>query len=69
MLKERQIAKWSRRVFDLRLKLALSQEEFAVLLGVSRVSITWWETGKHVPIRLHRGKIEQLGQETGGNDA
>ena len=65
MLKERQADIWSKRVFDLRLHLAVSQEEIAEMLGVARVTISCWETGKYVPQRLHRGLIEKLEKKSG----
>ena len=36
-------------VKKLRLKMLITQEEFAKLLDVSFVTINWWETGKYVP--------------------
>lgn len=65
MLKARQSEIWSQRVFDLRLHLGVSQDELASRLGVTRVSIVSWESGKHVPQRLHRGLIERLEKESG----
>lgn len=40
---------YQRLVKELRLKLILSQQEFADLLNVSFASINRWETGKHEP--------------------
>lgn len=67
MLKERQAEIWSQRVFNLRLSLAVSQAELAEKLGVSRVSVTCWESGKYVPQRLHRGLIEKLERDVAPN--
>ena len=68
MLKERQSAIWSERVLRLRVNLGgISQDELADRLGVSRVAVTWWESGKHVPQRIHRGLIEKLERESGAD--
>ena len=40
---------YQRLVKELRVKLILSQQEFANLLNVSFASINRWETGKHEP--------------------
>lgn len=40
---------YKRLVKDLRDTLIITQEELAVLLGVSYASINRWETGKHEP--------------------
>lgn len=40
---------YQRLVKELRVKLILSQQEFADLLNVSFASINRWETGKHEP--------------------
>ena len=37
------------RIYNLRKRSALSQEEFADRLGVSRQAVSKWETGQSVP--------------------
>ncbi|MDE7257585.1 MAG: helix-turn-helix domain-containing protein, partial [Clostridia bacterium] len=37
------------RIYNLRKKSGLSQEEFADKLGVSRQAVSKWETGQSVP--------------------
>lgn len=50
---------YQRLVKELRLKLILSQQEFADLLNVSFASINRWETGKHEPtIKIKRKIVE-----------
>ncbi|MFA5693565.1 MAG: helix-turn-helix transcriptional regulator [Acholeplasmataceae bacterium] len=50
---------YQRLVKELRLKLILSQQEFADLLNVSFASINRWETGKHEPtIKVKRRIVE-----------
>lgn len=62
MLKERQSELWSKRISGLREKLVMSQEELARELGVTRVSVSTWESGKHVPLPVHRRRILKLEQ-------
>lgn len=47
----------------LRLKLILSQQEFAELLGVSFTSVNRWENGKHEPTIKVKRKIIELCKE------
>ena len=54
---------YQRLVKELRVKLILSQQEFAGLLNVSFASINRWETGKHEPTIKIRRKIVQLCKE------
>ena len=54
---------YQRLVKELRLKLILSQQEFADLLNVSFASINRWETGKHDPTIKIKRKIVQLCKE------
>ncbi len=54
---------YQRLVKELRLKLILSQQEFADLLNVSFASINRWETGKHEPTIKIKRKIVQLCKE------
>ena len=51
---------YQRLVKELRVKLILSQQEFADLLNVSFASINRWETGKHKPTTKIKRKIVQL---------
>jgi len=51
---------YQRLVKELRLKLILSQQEFADLLNVSFASINRWETGKHEPTIKVKRKIVEL---------
>ncbi|HHX67952.1 MAG TPA: helix-turn-helix transcriptional regulator, partial [Gallicola sp.] len=57
------IMDYQRLVKELRLKLILSQQEFADLLNVSFASINRWETGKHEPTIKIKRKIVQLCKE------
>ena len=54
---------YQRLVKELRLKLILSQQEFANLLNVSFASINRWETGKHEPTTKIKRKIVALCKE------
>ena len=51
---------YQRLVKELRLKLILSQQEFADLLNVSFASINRWETWKHEPTTKIKRKIVEL---------
>ena len=51
---------YQRLVKALRVKLILSQQEFADLLNVSFASINRWETGKHEPTIKIKRKIVEL---------
>ena len=51
---------YQRLVKELRVKLILSQQEFANLLNVSFASINRWETGKHEPTIKVKRKIVEL---------
>lgn len=48
---------------ELRKKLGLSQQDFAVKIGVTITSISGWETGKHKPYRLAIEKMKQIKEE------
>ncbi|MCB9498630.1 MAG: helix-turn-helix transcriptional regulator [Bacillales bacterium] len=54
---------YQRLVKELRVKLILSQQEFANLLNVSFASINRWETGKHEPTIKVKRKIVELCKE------
>jgi DNA-binding transcriptional regulator YiaG len=56
---------YQRLVKELRVKLILSQQEFAGLLNVSFASINRWETGKHEPTIKVKRKIVELCKENG----
>ena len=51
---------YQRIVKELRLKLILTQQEFADLLGVSFASINRWESGRHEPTIKVKRKIVEL---------
>ncbi|MBI4336269.1 MAG: helix-turn-helix domain-containing protein [Chloroflexi bacterium] len=48
------------RIKELRLRLGLSQERFARLLGVSLQSVHRWESGQGKPLPIIRLKLEEL---------
>lgn len=50
-------------VKNLRNKLVLSQQEFAILLGVSFTSVNRWENGKSEPTIKAKRKILNLCKE------
>ncbi len=52
-------------VKNLRDKLVLSQQEFAILLGVSFTSVNRWENGKSEPTIKVKRKILNLCKENG----
>jgi len=58
---------YQRLVKELRVKLILSQQEFANLLNVSFASINRWETGKHEPTIKAKRKIVELCKVNGIN--
>ncbi len=45
---------------ELRLKLNVSQEELAKLLGVSFSSVNRWENGRHEPTKIAKAKLKKL---------
>ena len=45
---------------QLREKMILSQTEFALLLGVSNVTVSRWETGKSFPTIKLKRKLMQM---------
>jgi DNA-binding transcriptional regulator YiaG len=47
-----------------RLKLDLTQEQFAALLGVKRNAVSNWERGIKKPTARNQYKIDQLGKGT-----
>ena len=52
-------------VKKLRNKLVLSQQEFAILLGVSFTSVNRWENGRSDPTIKIKRKILKLCKENG----
>lgn len=51
---------YSKIIKELRLKLLLTQTEFAELLGVSFESVNRWENGKNEPTMKIKRKISEL---------
>lgn len=51
---------YPKTILNLRLKLNISQEELARILGVSFSSVNRWETGKCEPTKLAKVKLEHL---------
>ena len=47
-------------IMQLRLKLNISQEELAEILGVSFTSVNRWENGHYEPTKLAKLKIKKL---------
>lgn len=52
-----------KRIKAIRLKLLMSQTEFASLLGVSFATVNRWENGKTEPSYRAQRKFEQLCRE------
>ena len=48
---------------ELRLKLNISQEELAKLLGVSFSSVNRWENGRNQPTKIAKAKLKKLFNE------
>ena len=48
---------YPKTILNLRLKLNISQEELARILGVSFASINRWENGKHEPTIKIKGSF------------
>ena len=55
--------KYNEAIKKLRLKLLLTQAEFASLLGVSFESVNRWENGKNEPTMRVKRKLAQLFKE------
>jgi putative transcriptional regulator len=51
---------YQKLVKEIRKKLIITQEELAVILGVSFASINRWENGKHEPTIKIRRKIVEI---------
>ncbi len=56
------------KVKECRLKMLLTQEEFAKELGVSVHSVTRWENGKFEPTMQVRKKLRKLFNDVGIED-
>jgi putative transcriptional regulator len=52
-------------VREIRLRLGVSQERFAAMLGTTVVSVNRWENGKAAPSRLYIREIRNLGVQDG----
>jgi len=50
-------------ILNLRLKLQLSQEEFAREVGVTLSTIYRWEAGKSIPSKLAKLRLVELREE------
>ncbi|MDA8188728.1 MAG: helix-turn-helix domain-containing protein [Dehalococcoidales bacterium] len=56
-----------RRIRELRLRLGLSQERFARLLGVSQQTVRRWEAGLSRPLPIIGVRLEELQKEAHGS--
>lgn len=52
-------------VREIRLRLGVSQERFAAMLGTTVVSVNRWENGKAAPSRLYIREIKNLEVQDG----
>ena len=52
-------------IVELRLKLNVSQEELAKMLGVSFSSVNRWENGRYKPTKIAKLKLSKLFKENG----
>ncbi len=53
---------------ELRLKMEVSQEDFAHLLGVKLQTVSRWELGKGIPGLQGKRKLRKLMQKEGLNN-
>ncbi len=53
---------------NIRLRMNMSQEDFARELGVSFATINRWETGKNKPSRMAVATLEKFCIQNGLND-
>ena len=58
---------YAQKIREYRERKFLKQEELAELLGVSKTSVTRWETGKFAPTMQIKKKLYQLFVEAGMN--
>ncbi|MBI4333893.1 MAG: helix-turn-helix domain-containing protein [Chloroflexi bacterium] len=56
------------RIRDIRIGMALSQERFARLLGVSLQSVRRWESGLSRPLPLIMARLEELQRQMPGSE-
>ena len=57
------MANYKDPLIELRLKLGVSQEELAHLLGVSFSSVNRWENGRNQPTKIAKLKLKKLFNE------
>jgi DNA-binding transcriptional regulator YiaG len=55
-------------VKELRIKLELSQQEWATLLGLSLSTVRFWEANRARPSRLGREKLQKFLKQQGIDD-
>ena len=48
------------KIFKLRKKLGISQENMAGMIGVQKDTLSRWESKKHVPLKMARRKMEEI---------
>lgn len=53
---------------ELRTKLGLSQQDLAVVLGVSITTIRYWEYGTTKPSRMARARLQKFLKQQGIDD-
>jgi len=51
-------------IANLRQKLGLNMQEFAKKVGVSRMTVFRWETGRASPLPVYEKKLERLAKRT-----
>jgi putative transcriptional regulator len=51
------------QIKELRIRLGLTQEEFAHRLGVTLCTVNRWENKKSIPSRLAVKQLEQIGEQ------
>ena len=56
---------YAQKIREYRERKFLTQDELAVILGVSKTTITRWETGKFQPTMQIKKKLYQLFIEAG----
>lgn len=49
----------------LRIKMGLTQEEFAHIIGVTWVTVNRWEAGKYKPTKLALRELNRLAKREG----
>jgi len=60
MRNDDEVRTFSKKLKHLREYLGLSQEQLARALGVSYVTVSRWENGRHSPSRLALGRVAEL---------